>query len=73
MWLNGPPAEFQNMNKKMVVHNGVEMTEDKPRHIAKAQAEKTYLIAGQQYLRFLTVPRRTIGALTSGLVTIAQS
>jgi hypothetical protein len=39
------------MKKKMVVHNGVEMAEGWPERIVEAQHQKTYLIAGQHYLR----------------------
>jgi hypothetical protein len=39
------------MNKKMVVYNGVEMADGWPERIAQAQKQRTYLIAGQLYLR----------------------
>ena len=39
------------MNKKMVVHNGVEIAEGWPERVAEAQDQKTYLIAGQLYHR----------------------
>jgi hypothetical protein len=39
------------MKKKMVVHNGAEMAEGWPERITEAQDQKTYLIAGQHFLR----------------------
>jgi hypothetical protein len=39
------------MNKKMIVYNGVEMAHGWPERIAQAQDQKTYVIAGQLYLR----------------------
>jgi hypothetical protein len=40
-----------NMDKKMVVHNGVEMAEDWPQRIEEAQRQTTYVIAGKHHGR----------------------